>query len=572
MKTKLLIAKGMNPEWAKLNLRSQITRSWSWLVGCCLLVGWQAGAVGTWTRINADPPSWVSRMALLSDGTILAQMNGSQSWQRLTPDGQGIYINGAWSAVASSHDSRTFYASALLKDGRYLVAGGEYGTGGNNAEVFDPVANSWTKTPQALVGFGDAQGEILPDGRVLVSPVGWNPYPAFVSVIYDPLANSWSEAQASTNYQNECTWVKLPDDSILTVDDDSTATERYIPASGQWIVDASTTVNLWDLANHELGPAFLLPDGRAFFLGGSGHTAYYTPSGNNNPGTWAAGPDIPSGYVSTDAPGAMMPNGKILCVVSSKTSHNPVYFFEFDPVANSFTQVASPTGGLSDGTTISDAMTMLAMPSGNILFSDTGSHLWVYQPDGSPVASGKPTINKVSWNTDGSLHLTGTLFNGISVGAAFGDDGQMDSNYPIVRFTDGSGNVYYGRTYNWSRTSVQTGGAVVTTECAAPAAVFDGPGIYSMQVIANGIASNPVTFYGPVWVDFNYNGFFQFGDYSFPYSTLPQGVSAIASSFSGGTIAINASTQPSTGHESVPYTISTPMTIISVYGPSTIGQ
>ena len=427
MKTKLLIAKGMNPEWAKLNLRSQITRSWSWLVGCCLLVGWQAGAVGTWTRINADPPSWVSRMALLSDGTILAQMNGSQSWQRLTPDGQGIYINGAWSAVASSHDSRTFYASALLKDGRYLVAGGEYGTGGNNAEVFDPVANSWTKTPQALVGFADAQGEILPDGRVLVSPVGWNPYPAFVSVIYDPLANSWSEAQASTNYQNECTWVKLPDDSILTVDDDSTATERYIPASGQWIVDASTTVNLWDLANHELGPAFLLPDGRAFFLGGSGHTAYYTPSGNNNPGTWAAGPNIPSGYVATDAPGAMMPNGKILCVVSSKTSHNPVYFFEFDPVANSFTQVASPTGGFTDGQTISDNMTMLVMPSGNIAFSDTGSHLWVYQPDGSPVASGQPTINKVSWNTDGSLHLTGTLFNGISQGASFGDDAQWQN-------------------------------------------------------------------------------------------------------------------------------------------------
>ena len=144
----------------------------------------------------------------------------------------------------------------------------------------------------------------------------------------------------------------------------------------------------------------------------------------------------------------------------------------------------------------------------------------------------------------------------------------MDSNYPIVRFTDGSGNVYYGRTYNWSRTSVQTGGAVVTTECAVPASVFDFPNNFSLQVIANGIASNPVTFYSPVWVDFNYIGF-QNGWYVFPWETLPSGVSAVAI---GGTIAINASTQPSVGHETVPYTISTPMTIISVYGPSTISH
>ena len=534
------------------------------LLGWCLLACWQVRAVGTWTQINTDPPNWVSRMALLSDGTVLAQMAGSQSWERLTPDGHGVYINGSWSAVASSQYSREYYSSAVLRDGRYLVAGGEYGTGGTNAEVLDPVANSWTKTPQALVGFGDSQGEILPDGNVLVSPVGWNPYPAFISVIYNPTANSWSEGPASINYQNECTWVKLPDDSILTVDDDGTTTERYIPSLNQWIADASTTVNLWDLPNHELGPGFLLPDGRAFFVGGSGHTSYYTPSGNNNHGTWSAGPDIPSGRVATDAPGAMMVNGKVLCVVSSTTSHNPVYFYEFDPVANSFTQVASPTGGLSDGQTISDAMTMLVLPSGNLLFSDTGTHLWVYQPDGSPLASGKPAVNKVSWNTDGSLHLTGTLFNGISQGASFGDDAQMDSNYPLVRFTDGSGNVYYGRTYNWSRTGVQTGGAVVTTECAVPAGVFDFPNNFSLQVVANGIASDPVTFYSPVWVDFNYSGLpFEFGWYVYPWNTLGEGVSAVVA---GGTIAIKSSNS----HETM--TISKPMTIISAYGPSTIGQ
>jgi hypothetical protein len=72
---------------------------------------------------------------------------------------------------------------------------------------------------------------------------------------------------------------------------------------------------------------------------------------------------------------------------------------------------------------------------------------------------------------------------------------------------------------------------------------------------------------GPVWVDFNYSGIFQFGTYQNPYEKLASGVSAVAS---GGTIAINASSQPSTTSETL--TISTPMTIISVAGPSTIGQ
>ena len=69
----------------------------------------------------------------------------------------------------------------------------------------------------------------------------------------------------------------------------------------------------------------------------------------------------------------------------------------------------------------------------------------------------------------------------------------------------------------------------------------------------------------PVWVDFNYSGS-QNGSYQEPYEKLASGVSAVAN---GGTIAINAAIQSSTSSETM--TISKPMTIISVAGPSTIG-
>ena len=148
----------------------------------------------------------------------------------------------------------------------------------------------------------------------------------------------------------------------------------------------------------------------------------------------------------------------------------------------------------------------------------------------------------------------------------------MDSNWPLLRFTDSGGNVTYGSTFNWSAIGgVQTGSEVVSTDAnLSPEVDLVSGGTYSLQVVANGIASDPVSFQGPVWVDFvNYNSFFQFGTLVFPYATIAQGVSAVSS---GGTIAIDAGSQPSDGAVSAPYTISTPMNIISVYGPSTIGN
>jgi hypothetical protein len=169
---------------------------------------------------------------------------------------------------------------------------------------------------------------------------------------------------------------------------------------------------------------------------------------------------------------------------------------------------------------------MLDLPDGNVLYSDTSSQLYVYSPDPSVpiVAAAKPAVSNIKVNSDGSYHLAGTQLNGISQGAAYGDDAQMDSNYPLVRFTKG-GNVYheirYGRTYNWSSTGVRTGITPVTTEFTLPPE-FQNPGSYALEVVANGIASDAIFFAGPVWVAF---GGADVGDgtYDRPYNTLTRG-------------------------------------------------
>lgn len=463
----------------------------------CFTCG-QRALAGTWTALAHAAPTGVNTMLLLSDGTVMAA-DGNSAWYRLTPDSAGSYVNGTWSAMAAMNYTRLYYSSDVLTNGRVLVAGAEYGTGTNSAEVYDPVANTWTTTPPPPAGqseFVDSDSIILPNGNVLVSPV----FPATSggTAIYNPTANSWSAGPTLFRgyYQDEASWVKLPDDSILTIDPFGTNSERFIPSLNQWINDANVPVAMYDPYGGELGAAFLLPDGRAFFLGATGNTVFYTPSGNTSPGSWQAGPVIPNSQATPDAPAAMMVNGKILCAVSPlPTSANhfpaPTSFYEFDPVANAFTQISGPTGSTINNPTY--VMRMLDLPDGTVLFTQSSSQLYVYAPGSAPLAAGQPTILSIFANLDGSYTLTGKLLNGISAGAAYGDDAQMDSNYPLLRMTNlTSGLVYYARTFNWNSSSVMASNRVVTSQFTLPAGLPQG--LYNVAAVANGIASAPFAF------------------------------------------------------------------------------
>ena len=475
-------------------------------------------------------------------------------------------------------DNRQFFSSDILPSGLVFVAGGEYGTtgAGNRAAIYNPYVNTWTpiSVPSTVLapgftasdglnaGFRDSPSIVLNDGRVLVVPI----FPATnnVAAIYDPNANSWSTTPPTINFLNEAGLNKLPDGTILALDKNSTTTERYVPSQNTWIADASTPVVMYS-TNAEVGASLQLPDGRLLYFGGTGATVYYTPSGNLNPGTWAQGPAIPGGLVARDAPAALLPNGDVLCAFSPTTNDRPISFFQFTPATGVYAPQTAPNGNSTYTYDISDQCAMLVLPDGNVLFSDAyASTAYIYQPASTtPQQSWKPVIYGFSFNQDGSIHVYGTQFNGLSQGGTFGDDDQMDSNYPLVKFTDGSGNVYFGTSYNWSSTGVQTGGQLVSTECALPGQVYNNPGAYSMQVVANGISSDAVGFPGPIWVDFNFVGNPKIGTYYNPFNTLAQGVNSVAT---GAEIYV----KPGLSHETM--TISKAMTITAIGGIAVIGQ
>ena len=582
-----------------------------------LLVGalWapcRSRAIGTWIPLATQPPAGVAQLHLLSDGSVMAQQYYSSNWFKLTPDINGSYVHGTWTNLRSMQYSRVWYSSQVLQDGRVFVAGGEYGTGWGTSEVYNPVTDNWAPiaVPAGLIttnnvvntnnnvnsaGFLNSESAILPNGNVLVSPVA----PVLegnygTTLIFNSAASAFDntpELLAFDHSTDEENWVTLADGSILTFDGRSLA-QRFIPGgtSGQWVLDQDVPIKLYDPISGEMGPGFLLPNGHAFFLGGEGNTLIYTPSpsGGTNYGSWTVGPDIPADPFGNqeggiDSAGAMMVNGKILFAVSqvpygsgTNTVGYPAgtYFYEFDytaPANLAFTPVGSPGNpNVGSSQNIPTYYTMmLALPDGSILYSDFSSQLYVYQPDTNtaPLAAGKPAITSITQNSDGSYHLVGTRLNGISSGAAYGDDAQMDSNYPLVRMTNSAnGNVYYARTHNWSTSGVMTGNTPVTTEFELTTSLLENPGTYSLVVVANGNASTPVSFTVPAstWVDFNYTGGGQNGSYNTPFATLAQGVSAVPS---GLTILIKtAGSSPET------MTITKPMNIRAYNGAATIGN
>jgi len=90
----------------------------------------------------------------------------------------------------------------------------------------------------------------------------------------------------------------------------------------------------------------------------------------------------------------------------------------------------------------------------------------------------------------GSYGISGHLFNGMSQAAAYGDDDQSATNFPLVRITNNAtGHVFYSRTHDHSSMAVASSDAV-STHFDVPANQEHGPS--KLVVVANGIPSAPV--------------------------------------------------------------------------------
>ena len=498
------------------------------------LVGprFEAPGASQWS-LTATGPSAVSfsNPLLLHDGSVLVLNVGTTEWYKLTPDVTGSYANGTWTQTASlpPNYGPLYFASAVLADGRVIIQGGEFNfpvCGSSNeawsslGAIYDPNADSWTSVSppsgsgwtntagcgSANGGIGDAASIVLPNGTFLLSACCASPD---VDALFNESTLTYTSTGAPDatdgQYQDEQGYTLMQNGHVLTISVWSpNDVWSYNPSSGLWAQVASTPGSLIDptsCGNYEIGPAVTRADGTVVAFGGNtgcttpntDPTAIYTPSTN----TWVTGPNIPSVCNATntlpcslaDAPASWMPSGSILFAASPGFGDPPTHFFTFG-TTNAITQVSDPIYN-SSGLPAYE-YNFLQLPSGQTFMTDWSNQPELWTPSGSPSSAWLPTITSVTpFASPGNTYsLSGTQLSGLSQGAAYGDDVQGATNYPMVQITNSiSNHVFYATTSNYSTFSIAPGQSG-TTSFALPAEVEQGPS--TLSVVTNGVASSSV--------------------------------------------------------------------------------
>ena len=217
--------------------------------------------------------------AALPDGRVLvAGGNDSMGTNVHTLASTEIYdpVSRSYSAAAPMNVSRSGHLSAVLADGRVLVAGGRStDTGGwdiASAEIYDPATNTWSVTGALQETRRLGEAVTLLDGHVLM--VGGDPG-LNSSEIYDPASGSFGASAVLLTPRGRPAIARLADGRVLMAGgfDASTggylsSVEIYDPSTGNWSYTGSL------LAARAYATATLLTDGKVLIAGGNTNSSF----------------------------------------------------------------------------------------------------------------------------------------------------------------------------------------------------------------------------------------------------------------------------------------------------------
>ena len=359
----------------------------------------------TWSAAPAMPTERVAghTATLLTNGKLLI-VGGVKSDGGTAAADLFDPVTATWTSVAPMATMRSSHAATLLPDGRVLVTGGSTVSTSaakgyvNNAsaEIYDPVANTWTPTPPMSAARSHHTATLLPDGKVLV--VGGENVLYLVeptAEIYDPVSNTWSAPRAQPVVpRSQHTATLLPSGLVLI-------------AGGFDIVDGlltpASTAELYDPVLHTTSTVS---------TDGNGVTTTIT--------TVTGGLDFtsttPMAFARYGHSATRLADGRVV-VVGGQTTTTEIY----DPVAATWTTVGATSAThtshaavlLDDGRLLVVGGTQFALPTAELFDPATG--VWTatarmavirsnptatLMPDGSVMAcGGAPNSSGVNCET-----------------------------------------------------------------------------------------------------------------------------------------------------------------------------
>ena len=230
-----------------------------------------------WTRAaSIRTPRVRHTSVLLDDGKVMV-LGGNGQIAGLPSDAE-IYdpIDDRWHDAGPLGRPRADFTATKLADGRVLVVGGVvYGSEYaweilSTAEIYDPVARTWTMAGRMAAPRSSHTATLLHDGTVLIAG-GWSDDRAMATAeIYDPSTGTFASTgrMASARYGHTATLLR--DGKVLAVRGSSEgdlfttlkSAEVYDPATGRW------TATMGLARGSVSHTASLLPDGRVLVAGG----------------------------------------------------------------------------------------------------------------------------------------------------------------------------------------------------------------------------------------------------------------------------------------------------------------
>jgi hypothetical protein len=177
----------------------------------------------TWTATGAMNSNRFRHTAtVLQDGTVLVTGGQSSNSSLSVLNTAELYdpVAKTWTLVGPMRKAREYQTATLLADGTVLIAGGIGNTGAtlNSAEIYNPVSKTFSDTNgQMVVGLNQHTATLLPNGKVLLAGGASAGTEVSTAMYYDPGTGTFTQLESMISARDRAAALLARDGKVLEI-------------------------------------------------------------------------------------------------------------------------------------------------------------------------------------------------------------------------------------------------------------------------------------------------------------------------------------------------------------------